>query len=53
MKTAALCLTAAAVLAGAWPATAQHSRRQATEEAPVTAKRSLFSGNESRIAELG
>ena len=37
----------------AWPAFAQKSRHQATEEAPVTAKRSLFSGSESRVAELG
>jgi hypothetical protein len=52
-KTAALCLTIALALAAAWPAAAQKSRQQATEEAPVTAKRSLFSGTESRVAELG
>jgi hypothetical protein len=36
-----------------WPASAQKSRHQAAEEAPVIAKRSLFSGSESRVAELG
>ena len=52
-KTAALCFTIALVVAAAWPAAAQKSRLQATEEAPVNAKRSLFSGSESRVAELG
>jgi len=39
-------LTIALALAAAWPAAAQKSRQQATEEAPVTAKRSLFNGSE-------
>jgi hypothetical protein len=52
-NTAARCLTIALVFAAMWPAAAQKSRHQATEDAPVTAKRSLFSGSESRVAELG
>jgi hypothetical protein len=48
-----VALTIALTLAAAWPAAAQKSRQQATEEAPVNAKRSLFSGSESRVAELG
>jgi|GEM_PF-3219630 len=52
-NAAAICLTIAMAVAAAWPASAQKSRSQATEEAPVIAKRSLFSGSESRVAELG
>ena len=50
-KTVALMI--ALTLAAASPTSAQKSRLQATEEAPVNAKRSLFSGSESRVAELG
>jgi len=37
----------------AWPASAQKAKHQVAEQAPVIAKRSLFSGTESRVAELG
>lgn len=50
-KTVALMI--ALTLAAASPTSAQKSRLQATEEAPVNAKRSLFSGSKSRVAELG
>lgn len=52
-KTPALLLTIALSFAAVWPAAAQKSRHQAAEEAPVIAKRSLFSGSELRVAELG
>ena len=48
--SAAVVLIIAAV---AWPASAQKSKQQAAEEAPVIARRSLFSGSESRVAEVG
>ena len=55
MKTAALGLAIVfALAANAVPAAAQRSHRPvATQDAPVTAKRSLFSGTETRVAELG
>jgi hypothetical protein len=53
MQTKALCMTIAIGLAAICPAAAQKSRHQVAEQAPTAVKRSLFSGSESRVAELG
>ena len=48
--TAAIIFIAVTI---ALPTSAQKSRHQTAEEAPVIAKRSLFGDTESRVAELG